>query len=40
MADHYTNVMQEAIREIHPYLKDDAFLNADDGNTMWNCDEF
>lgn len=40
MADHYTDIMQEAIREVHPYLNDDAFLTGYDGNTMWDWDEF
>ena len=40
MADHYTDIMQEAIREVHPNLNDDQFLNNYDNNTLWDWDEF
>ncbi len=40
MADHYTGIMQEAIREVHPNLNDDQFLNNYDNNTLWDWGEF
>ena len=40
MADHYTQIMQDALREVHPLLNDDQFLNNYDNNTIWNWDDF
>ncbi|MCC4226715.1 hypothetical protein [Zunongwangia profunda] len=40
MADHYTGIMQEAIREVHLNLNDDQFLNNYDNNTLWDWDAF
>ncbi|MDT0685427.1 hypothetical protein [Autumnicola psychrophila] len=40
MADHYTGIMQAAIREVHPLLNDSGFLNGYDDNTLWNWDKF
>ena len=42
MADHYTGIMQEAIRKVHPNLNDGQFI--DHGNSLdpsyWNWDKF
>lgn len=40
MADHYTGIMQDAIREVHPQLNDSGFSNYYDDNTLWDWDEF
>lgn len=40
MADHYTDIMEKAIREVHPQLNDNSFLNGYDDNTLWDWDEF
>lgn len=33
MADHYTGIMQHALKEVHPLLNDSRFLNGYDDNT-------
>lgn len=40
MADHYTGIMQDALREVHPLLNDSIFLNNYDNNSLWDWDEF
>ncbi len=40
MAEHYTDIMQETMREVHPNLNDDQFLNYYDDNILWDWDEF
>ncbi len=40
MAAHYTGIMQEALRGVHPYLNDSRFLNGYSDNSLWNWDNF
>jgi len=40
IADHYTGIMQEAIKEVHPNLNDGQFFDWYEDNADWNWDEF
>lgn len=40
MADHYTTIMEKAIRAVHPYLNDGNFFSWYEDNADWNWDEF
>lgn len=40
MADHYTSIMQEALKEVHPYLNDERFLNGYEDNSLWDWNGF
>lgn len=40
MADGYTKMMQTALKEVHPQLNDNTFLNGYDNNTRWDWNKF
>ncbi|MDT0643443.1 hypothetical protein RM553_11430 [Zunongwangia sp. F363] len=40
MAAGYTNIMQKALKEVHPKLNDSSFLNGYDDNSIWDWDKF
>src|SRR5690606_19089753 len=40
MADHYTDIMQKAIKEVLPLLNDNVFLYGYDDNSLWDWDKF
>ncbi len=40
MAKSYTDIMQAALKEVHPMLNDNTFLNGYSDNTLWNWDKF
>ena len=40
MANQYTGIMQEAIREVHPNLNDGQFFDWYEDNNDWDWDEF
>lgn len=40
MADHYTSLMQDALKVVHQNLDDQQFLNNYDNNTLWYWSEF
>lgn len=40
MAQKYTIVMKKALKEVHPHLNDQAFIDDENTNTLWDWDRF